>query len=219
MTFEIIYQDLLSYSNTQTYKTYKKHGANDKILGIKLGSIRRLKKKYKTNHAVALELWDTSFMEARLLACLLADPKQMTSDLLDKWVHDIDFYYLSEIFANNLVVKADFALEKAFKWADSSHEYVKRTAYDIISFLCKSGKTINNDTMMHFLDKIEEEIMQAPNRAKQSMNIALINIGKRNEHLLAHALKVAKKIGELDLDLGETNCKNYNAYQELNGFY
>ncbi len=219
MTFDIVYQELCSFAKPQTFKTYKKHGAGDNILGVKIGSIRKLQKKYKTNHDIALQLWDTGMVEARCLASLLADPKLVSEEILENWVQGIDFYYLAELFAKSLVIKTDYAKPKACEWANSNKELIKRTAYDTISALCKTSKPIKDDYLIHFLDKIEEEIHSSPNRAKQSMNLALINIGRRNEKLHEYAINIARKIGEVDLELGPTACKNYNAYEELRLYY
>ncbi len=219
MTFDIIYHELQSLSNQQTYNTFKKHGAKDNIFGVQIGSIRKLAKKYKINHPVALLLWDTGMMEARCLAVLLADAKQVSESLLDSWVEDIDFYYLSELFAKELVFFTPFSKTKTYEWSKSSKEYVKRVSYDLLSRLCKSSKQIKNEELLYFLSRIGEEILISPNRAKQSMNIALINIGSRNTQLHEYAINIAKKIGTLDLDLGETACKNYNAYEELSKIY
>ncbi len=219
MTFDIVYQELIDLAKPQTYKTYKKHGAGDNILGVKIGSIRKLQRKYKTNHEIALKLWETGKMEARCLAALLADPKEIKEEILDRWIHDIDYYYLAELFAKGLVVKTDHARKKALEWSASNQEYIKRVAFDTISALCKTSKPIKNDYLINFLEKIEEEIHVSPNRAKQAMNLALINIGKRNIELHEYAINIARKIGNVELELGATACKNYNAYEELKMYY
>jgi hypothetical protein len=51
------------------------------------------------------------------------------------------------------------------------------------------------------------------------MNLALINIGRRNSTLHDYAINIARKIGEVNLELGETACRNYNAYEELTLYY
>ena len=47
-----------------------KSGAPANQFGVKLGDIRAIAKKIKTDHALALELWDTGNVEAQLLATL-----------------------------------------------------------------------------------------------------------------------------------------------------
>ena len=61
-----------------------KAGAPDNQFGVKLGDIRAMAKKIKTDHELALNLWDTGNVEAQLLATLIIKPKSLSSDELDK---------------------------------------------------------------------------------------------------------------------------------------
>ena len=49
----------------------KKNGAGDNQFGVRLGGIRKLAKEIKTNHELAMALWETGNIDARLLAILL----------------------------------------------------------------------------------------------------------------------------------------------------
>ena len=51
---------------------------------MKLGDIRTIAKKLKTDHELALKLWDTGNVEAQLLATLIIKPKSLSADELDK---------------------------------------------------------------------------------------------------------------------------------------
>ncbi len=57
-----------------------KYGAGDNQFGVKLGDIRKLAKKIKTNHELALALWETGNIDARFLAILLIEPKTLSAD-------------------------------------------------------------------------------------------------------------------------------------------
>ena len=48
------------------------------------GDIRAMAKKIKTDHELALNLWDTGNVEAQLLATLTIKPKSLSADELDK---------------------------------------------------------------------------------------------------------------------------------------
>jgi len=41
------------------------------LAGVRLGEIRKLAKKIKTNHELAIALWETGNIDARLLTTLL----------------------------------------------------------------------------------------------------------------------------------------------------
>ena len=68
-----------------------KAGAPDNQFGVKLGDIRAMAKKIKTDHELALNLWDTGNVEAQLLATLIIKPKSLSTDELDKVdsLHDL----------------------------------------------------------------------------------------------------------------------------------
>src|ERR1700761_291739 len=64
-----------------------KAGAPDNQFGVKLGDIREVAKKIKTNHELALNLWDTGNVDAHLLPTLIIKPKSLSADELDKLTH------------------------------------------------------------------------------------------------------------------------------------
>ena len=61
------------------------------------------------------------------------------------------------------------------------------------------------------LKTIEREIHKRKNRTKHSMNMALCAIGIGRDALRTEAIAVAKRIGKVDVDHGETNCKTPDA--------
>src|SRR5215831_18302022 len=61
-----------------------KAGAPDNQFGVKLGDNRAMAKKIKTDHELALNLWDTRNVDAQLLAALIIQPKSLSADELDK---------------------------------------------------------------------------------------------------------------------------------------
>ena len=63
-----------------------KTGAGDNQFGVKTGDIRKLAKKIKTDHKLALELWKTGNVDAQMLAILVMEPKQVSADDLDRMV-------------------------------------------------------------------------------------------------------------------------------------
>lgn len=54
-------------------------GAHDRAPAASLGDIRVLAKKIRTNHDLALSLWNTGNRDAQFLAALLIQPKKLLS--------------------------------------------------------------------------------------------------------------------------------------------
>ena len=62
-----------------------------------------------------------------------------------------------------------------------------------------------------YLDTIESRIHGSRNRTRYSMNSALIAIGIRSPRLERKAQAAARRIGEVQVDHGETGCKTPDA--------
>ena len=62
----------------------------DRAFGVSMTAMRPLARKYRRDHALALALWDTGHHEARILAALIDDPKQVTRSQMDAWAADFD---------------------------------------------------------------------------------------------------------------------------------
>src|SRR5947209_10907067 len=82
-----------------------KNGAGDNQFGVQLGDIRKLATKIKTNHALAIALWETGNIDARLLAILLIKPKNLSRDVMDRMVRSVNFVQVAD-WLNSYVVKS-----------------------------------------------------------------------------------------------------------------
>ena len=70
MTLEGTLRQLESLGNAGVRAQNAKRGAGDNQFGVKLGDIRILANKIKTNHELALSLWKTGNIDAQFLATL-----------------------------------------------------------------------------------------------------------------------------------------------------
>ena len=68
MTLKETLKQLKALGNEATRKHNAKWGAGDNQFGVKLGDLRMLAKKIKTNHELALSLWKTGNVDAQFLA-------------------------------------------------------------------------------------------------------------------------------------------------------
>ncbi len=84
-------QQLESLGNEGMRAYYIKNGAGDNLFGVKLGDLRVLAKKIKTDHALALALWKTGNIDAQFLAALVIKPKSLSADEMDRMVRSLTF--------------------------------------------------------------------------------------------------------------------------------
>jgi 3-methyladenine DNA glycosylase AlkD len=82
MEFEQIVKELESLSNPEDVKGMARFGINsEKVYGIRMPELRLISKKAGKNHGLAQKLWNTGYHEARILASMVDDPKQVTEAL------------------------------------------------------------------------------------------------------------------------------------------
>ena len=60
--------------------------------------------KIKSDHDLALALWKTGNIDARLLATLIMKPKSLSADEMDQMVRSVDFVGIAD-WLNSYVVK------------------------------------------------------------------------------------------------------------------
>lgn len=210
-----VMKELESCGTEQNVKIYRRHGAVGDLFGVSFANINRIAKAIKKNHPLALQLWDTGNSDAQTLATLIADPSIISSKDLQSWVSDIRFGGVASYFIDKLVIKTPLAKERMGVWIPAEQEYVRLCGYAIAGQLAKNDPDVSDSLFLSLIEKIEREIHDSANRAKEMMNLTLIAIGKRNDVLRASALAAAKRIGKVDVDHGETSCKTPDAVKEL----
>jgi 3-methyladenine DNA glycosylase AlkD len=86
LTLKDTLAQLESLGNEKVRAQNKKKGAGDNQFGVRLGDIRKLAEQIKTNDELAMALWDTGNIDARLLAILLLKPRNLSRAKLDRMV-------------------------------------------------------------------------------------------------------------------------------------
>jgi len=210
MELESVLQELAALGTEQNRKIYRRHGVGDNQFGVSFGNLNALRKKLKTNHALALGLWASGNHDARVLAAMLADPKQADDTLLETWARDLDCYPLTDALVG-YATKTPLARSKAEAWYNADDEWLGSAAWQLLAHLAINDAALPDSFFEPYLDEIATSIHARKNRVRYQMNNALIAIGARNENLQARALAIAAQIGLVDVDHGETNCKTPDA--------
>jgi len=209
MTTQDVLQNLEAHATDQNRKVYARHGARNH-LGVSYAHMKALKKQIKTNHALAQDLWQSGVHEARIVATYIASPQKIDDNLLESWMSDIDNYVLADAFSS-LAAKSRLSYEKMMRWIRSDHEWVGRVGWSLMASHAMKDKSLTDGFFEQQIATIEAEIHGRKNRVRDAMNMALIAIGMRNATLEAQALEAAARIGKVDVDHGETNCKTPDA--------
>ena len=210
MTFEQVLGHLKSAGTEQYAKVYRRHGARGDLFGVSYADMGRLRKQIHIDHNLALRLWDSGNVDARMMATMIADPLQATSTQLDLWVKATDNYLLADMVAF-FTVRTTLALTKARKWMKSDKEFVRQCGYVTLATAIKDGVEIGDAECETILATIEKEIHASPNRARHAMNNAVIAIGIFRPALTAAAIETAQRIGRVEVDHGKTSCQTPDA--------
>ena len=214
MQAEQVMQELAQLGTAQNVAIYARHGVTDPMFGVSFANLNALKKKIKTNHALALALWDTGNHDARLLATMIADPDALDAKTLDAWVKGVSDYIVADAFAK-LAVRTKFARKKTERWTQAKPEFVARCGWHMLAVLALNDTTLPDTFFQPYLELVANTIHARPNRAKEAMNNALIAIGTRNANLEHEALEIAARVGKVQVDHGLTNCKTPDATQYI----
>lgn len=210
LTAEQVLHELQTLGTEQNRKKYRRHGAGGDVYGVSFADLSKLKKRIKTDHALAQALWAAGVYEARLLAAMIADSSRADEQLVDSWVQDLNDYVTTDMFTS-FVSGTRFTRLKITQWTASDEQWIGRAGWQLLAQLAMADTALPNAYFEPFLAIIEREIHTRKNRVRDAMNSALIAIGIRNQELEERALAVATTIGKIIVDHGETNCKTPDA--------
>lgn len=195
MTVADILTQLESLGNAKVRAHNLKWGAGQNQFGVKLGDIRNLAAKIKTDHPLALALWETGHLEARLLAVLILKPKSLTRDELDRLVRSIDAVQLAD-WLNAYVVRSHPDKEQLrLRWMtpDEANPWAARSGWNLTSE--RIGKSPDGLDLPGLLDRIEAEMAGAPPEVQWTMNACLAGIGIHFPEHRERALAIGERLG------------------------
>ncbi len=193
----------------QTKKTLMKHGAREPFFGVKVADLKILQKKIKKDYALSKALFDTGNSDAMYLAGLIADPAQMTREDLQDWVSKAYWYYISEYTVAWVCSESAFGWELAAEWINHPDEGYQTTGWATYSSLLSitPDEHIDRTLIERLVDRVKQNIAEAPNRTRYTMNGFLIAVGSYFEPLHTLAYQVAEQIGKVSVSMGSTACK------------
>jgi 3-methyladenine DNA glycosylase AlkD len=167
-------------------------------MGIRVPDLRRLAKELGKDHRMALELWETGVPEARMLASMIGEPRELTAAQMDSWVEGFDAWDVCDQACMNLFARSPLAWQKVRDWAERPEEYVKRAAFALLACLAWHDRSSPDEQFIEFLPLIQAGASDNRHFVKKAVSWALRNIGKRNQRLQVEALQFARKMEDAD---------------------
>lgn len=201
-----VMQELEGLGRESHRKTYARHGITEPMFGVSYADFKIIVKKIKKNHNLAIQLWETGNYDARILATMIADPKQLSLEHIDTWVNQVHNYAITDAFAG-MVANSPYIQPKMAAWIEADSEMICCAGWNLLAHLASEHPDLPDEFFYPYLSTIEHHIHEGKNRVRYNMNSALIAIGRRNDALKEKALGVAKVIGKVEVDHGPTYCK------------
>lgn len=193
MELEEALAQLEALGNETVRARYARNGATGLLFGVPLGEMRKLAARIKSDRRLALALWDTGMVDARLLAILLMKPKELAADEVDRMVRSIDFAQLADWF--NAYIANKHADREALrrKWIDDEQPWAARAGWSLTAE--RIARRPAGLDVPALLDRLEAEMADAAPAVQWTMNFCLAGIGI---HFPAHrkrAIAIGEKLG------------------------
>ena len=193
-------------------KVWMRHGAVEPMFGVSYATLYALQKEIGVDQRLAEALWNIENHDARVLATLIADGEAMTAADLNRWRRAATHRFLAMAFSS-LAARSRSGLVCALRWIDGWSEFEQAAGWGTLAGLA-TGRVVADETFVALLSRIERTIHSLPNYARYSANNCLIAIGSR-PGLAAEAMRIAKAIGRVAVDHGDSQCKTPEASEYI----
>jgi len=193
MTVKEVLAQLETLGDDARRKHNTKAGAPGNQFGVKLGDIRAIAKKIKTDHELALKLWDTGNVEAQLLATLILKPKSLSADEIDTMTRSTTCAQVADWLNAYVVAMHPGKDALRAKWMKDKDRWAARAGWNLTAGRVNKGG--DGLDVAALLDRIEKEMPKARPEVQWTMNNTLAAIGIKHAEHRQRALAIGEKIG------------------------
>lgn len=172
--------------------------------GVNLGKLRALAKRYKTQHELARDLWNTTDDAARLLAILVCRPKSFKQTELDAMLRQAVSPKVQDWLVNYVVKKRRHVEDLRLTWTADPDPVVASAGWTLTSERVR--KNADGLDLPKLLDTIEAEMKDAPDRLQWAMNDCLGTIGIEHEDHRERVIDIGERLQVLKDYPTPPNC-------------
>ena len=209
MTSTEIMKELKTLGTDAYKRILCNHGINEPMFGVKIEELKKYQKRIKKNYQLALDLYETGNYDAQYLAGLIADEAKMTKKDLKNWLAKANCDALYGSTVPWIAAESKHGWDLAMEWIDSKKESVASAGWNTLCSLVSITDDADLDVaaLKQLIQRVEKTIHDAPNHVRYGMNGFVIAVGCYVKELTDTAMKTAKKIGKVTVDMGNTACK------------
>ena len=186
--------ELEDLGNESVRARNRKRGAGDTPqFGAQLGHIRKLAKEIGRDHELAMELWATGNIDARLLAILLLVPKRLSPAELDAMVREPGFVQVADWLDSNVARKHPEKEGLRRAWLSDPDPWAARAGWSLTAE--RVGKDADGLDLPALLDRLEADLADAAPETQWTMNNCLAGIGIHFADHRGRAVDIGESLG------------------------
>jgi len=189
-----VMEQLAAWGNEARKKHMKKRGAGENLFGVPLGKLRAYAESIGRDHDLALSLWETGNVDARLLSAMILDPLKLEKDRAVRMMKGAGFTDLLDELAFDAVAEAPYAAELREAWIASPDDTEGRVGWSLVihGILAKKFKP---EALSHYVDLVEQGLVDAPPLTQWAMNRAMCETAIRYEAFAGRCIEIGERLG------------------------
>jgi len=200
---------LAAKGSESTKRIFLRHGAQEPFFGVKVADLKVIAKPLRGEQALALELFATGNGDAQYLAGMVIDGAKMTRVQVQAWADRAAWRMISGTIVPWVASEHPDGLALAREWIDSPREHVAIAGWASLGALVTviPDERLSVKELGTLLDRVAKTLPGAPDRVRQVMNYFVIACGAYVAPLGAKAIATARKLGQVEVDVGDTDCR------------
>ena len=209
MTAKEIIEEIKPLGRDSYKKILFNHGVREPCFGVKIEDLKKIQKRIKKDHRLALDLYDTGVYDAMYLAGLIADDARMTKKDLQRWLDKANGGALAGSTVPGVAAGSPHGHDLALEWIDSSEELEASAGWGTLGALVsiKDDAELDLAELKRLLRRVQQTIHKEPDLVRYQMNSFVIAVGCFVKPLTDVALQTAEAIGRVTADLGDNACE------------
>lgn len=175
------------------------------------GAIKKRAKEIKTDHALALELWESGAFQPRMLAVLLMDRKQITGEMVEALAADLDAgpekdaTHISEWLLANQLMKSKPLSRQIETWADHELPVLRRLFWYHQARLRWTGQTPPGNSS-ELMSALETEFGSEEPIVQWTMNFCAAWMGVHEPEYRERCIALGKRLGLYKEEVAPKGC-------------
>jgi 3-methyladenine DNA glycosylase AlkD len=192
--------------------SYKKvmlnHGIPEPFFGVKISDLKKIVSRVKKNHELSQALYATGNYDAMYLAGLIADEKVVSAAELRQWAKAAKCSATADFTVGAVAADSAHGFVLGLEWIDAKQENLVIAGWGALAGFVSvvDDSKLDVKALGKLLDRVAKGIHGAPSRVRYSMNTFVIACGGYVAALTEQALAVAKAMGKVEVDMGNTSC-------------